>query len=93
VPRVEDLWGYKSHSWHMDKFLWRPVVAGRESSHQSKSCFGCSTDDKECKVPACSHGKAQSLEVVLSHTRICSAVSRFNEEGRCSQGDYLLFRE
>jgi hypothetical protein len=55
------------------------LVAGPESSHQSKPCFGCSTDDKECKVFECSHGEAQPLEVVLSHTRIvrwCRALTK-----------------
>jgi hypothetical protein len=47
------MWGYKLHGWHMGNSL---LVAGPKSSHQSKSCFGCTTDDKECKVFECSHG-------------------------------------
>ena len=36
------------------------------------------------------HGEAQSLGRSCSVTPELFAVSRFNEEGRCSQGDYSL---
>ena len=71
------MWGYKLHGWHMGNSL---LVAGPKSSHQSKSCFGCTTDDKECKVFECSHGGSTTpLEVVLSHIRIvrwCRALTK-----------------
>src|SRR5271154_7601418 len=72
---------------HRQFLVWWPVVAGRESSHQSKSCFGW--DDKVCKVLSARMGKRNPWRS-CSVTPELLAVSRFNEEGRCSQGDYSL---
>ena len=69
--------------------LW-PAV--NPATSQSRALV-VARDDKVCKVFERSHGEVQSLEVVLNHTRIVRYVAPSTEEGRCSQGDYSLFRE